>query len=620
MYLNRIPDKRNNRTLLVFQEKYRGKDGKPHSRTVEKIGFLEDLKAQYDDPIAHFREEARRRTAEKKAAENIIAVEIQKDGLLPFDESGEYDIRMRTGNAPIAKVIHSLGLDAFVDTRRHRLKCQYNLTNLLRLFAYQRILDPGSKIGDWRSRGKYYEKMGFTESQIYSGLQVLAGWKEDMLEHLNRMMAERYGRTYGYGYFDGTNIYYEIEDEDGFRNYGCSKENRRLPIVQMGLLLDSNGFPMSYDIYRGNTNDSQMLIPAMGKVKERFGFDHMIYVADSGFNTGDNTADIIAGHNGFVMSRSIRGTNVSKDFREEAIAPEGFIGFDASGNPVGSGEDAVFKYKILDRVGNLNVTSEVDGRKHAVRNMGRFCIVFWSQKYAERAKIDRMAAVEKAMVKSHSGSKDKVDNRHGSNKYLKTEIATTDGEILPDYDAFIRFDQEALDEDERLDGYYIIETNLAGKGWFGDDLPFRDGETSRWRKDWGMLQLARELEPMDIIDIYRGLWRIEDSFRVLKSFLSLRPAYVSTRASIEGHFLICFIALLIVRILEKEAGGDFSAEKIIESLRKAEIAEIADGKYINLYYDKVLQKLCVSLKLNLNQKAYTQNDLKMLFAQTRKDD
>ena len=527
---------------------------------------------------------------------------------------------MRIGNAPIAKVIHSLGLDGFVDSRRHRLRCQYNLTNLLRLFVYQRVLDPGSKIGDWRGRGKYYEKMGFTESQIYSGLQVLAGWKDDMLEHLNRVMAERYGRTYGYGCFDGTNIYYEIEDEDGFRNYGCSKENRRLPIVQMGLLLDSNGFPMSYDIYKGNTNDSQLLIPAMGKVKERFGFGHMIYVADSGFNTGDNTADIIAGHNGFVMSRSIRGTNVSKDFRERAIAPEGFIGFDAGGNPVGPGEEAVFKYKILDRVGSLNVTSEVDGRKHAVRNMGRFCIVFWSRKYAERARIDRMAAVEKAMVKSHSGSKDKVDNRHGANRYLKTEVATCDGEILPEYDAFIRLDQEALDEDERLDGYYIIETNLAGRGWFGDDLPFKDGETSRWRKDWGMLQLARELEPMDIIDIYRGLWRIEDSFRVLKSFLSPRPAYVSTRTSIEGHFLICFIALLIVRILEKETGHEFTAERIIESLRKAEIAEIADGKYINLYYDKVLQRLCGSLKLNLNQKAYTQNDLKMLFAQTRKDD
>ena len=98
MFLNKIPDKRNNRTLLVIQERYRGKDGKPHSRTVEKIGFLEDLKDKYDDPVAHFREEARRRTAEKKAAENIIAVEIQKDGLLPFDESGEYDIRMRIGN------------------------------------------------------------------------------------------------------------------------------------------------------------------------------------------------------------------------------------------------------------------------------------------------------------------------------------------------------------------------------------------------------------------------------------------------------------------------------------------------------------------------------------------
>lgn len=620
MYLNRIPDKRNKRTLLVFQEKYRGKDGKPHSRTVGKIGFLEDLKDKYDDPVAHFREEARRRTAERKAAGNVMSVEIRKDGLMPFDEAGEYDVRLRTGNAPIAKVIHDLGLDGFVDSRRHRLKCRYNLTNLLRLFVYQRMLDPGSKIRDWRSRGKYYEKMGFTESQIYSGLQILAGWKDDMLGHLNRVMAERYGRNFGYGYFDGTNIYYEIEDEDGFRNYGCSKENRRLPIVQMGLLLDSNGFPMSYDIYKGNTSDSQMLIPTMDKVKEKFGFDHMIYVADSGFNTGDNTAGMITGHNGFVMSRSIRGTNVTREFREKAVAPEGFVCFNAGGGPAGPGEDPVFKYKIIDRVGNLNVTSEVDGRKHAVRNMGRFCIVFWSRKYAERAKMDRMAAVEKAVLKSHSGSKDKVDNRHGANKYLKTEICTSRGEVLEDYDAFVRFDQQALDEDERLDGYYIIETNLAGKGWFGDDLPFAEGETSRWRKDWGMLQLARDLGPMDIIDIYRGLWQIEDSFRVLKSFLSLRPAYVSTRTSIEGHFLICFITLLILRILEKEAGKEFPAEKVIESLRKAEIAEVAEGKYVNLYYDKVLQRLCESLKLNLNQKAYSQIDLKMLFAQTRKDD
>ena len=175
-------------------------------------------------------------------------------------------------------------------------------------------------------------------------------------------------------------------------------------------------------------------------------------------------------------------------------------------------------------------------------------------------------------------------------------------------------------EAEELDGFYIIESNLAGKNWYEDTKPFKEGEECRWREDWGMLQLNRELSALDIIDIYRGLWKIEDSFRIMKSFLKMRPVFVWTKESIEGHFLICFLALLVMRILEETSEHKFTNNEITNSLRKALLAEVSPGKYITTYYDKVLMTLSMNTNLQANQKAYTQRDIQKLFARSKKDD
>ena len=620
MHLNTIPEKKSGRKLMVYVETYKGEDHKQHQRTVEKIGYVDEFLDIYPDPEAHFREEAKKRTKELKEKEknNIINLYLQKDGIMRFNENGEYDIRIHYGDAFIAWVIHRLRLDKFVDNRRKYLNLDYNLTNLMRLFIYERILSPSSKLTNWKNRDSYYEKMNFTQAQIYSGLQQLGEYKEDMLSHLDKVMKELYGRQTGYGYFDGTNVYYEIEDEDGFREKGCSKEHRPLPITQLGVMLDSNGFPMSYDVWAGNTNDCIMLPPAVKRAREKFDMKHMIYVADKGFYSGDTIADIIINHDGYVISNSVRGKKIDGEIKKKVLDRSNYTYIDAAGKEQeGFNESTQFMYKTIETISNRNVT-DIKGDKKKVK-VGKQLIAFWSRKYDERAKMDRMETLEKALLKSHTSSKSKIDNTYGSNRFLSTEIKDGEGNVVENYNATVKFNQNAVDDVEELDGFYIIESNLAGIGWYDDTQPFEEGQTCRWREDWGMLQLNRKLTALDIIGIYRGLWKIEDSFRTMKSFLKMRPVFVWSRKSLEGHFLICFFSLLIMRILEFETGNEFTTRHLTESLRKAFLAEISPGVYMTLYYDVVLMNLSRKMNLDANQMVYTQKDLQKLFARTRKD-
>ena len=383
-------------------------------------------------------------------------------------------------------------------------------------------------------------------------------------------------------------------------------------------MLDSNGFPMSYDVWAGNTNDCIMLPPAVKRAREKFDMKHMIYVADKGFYSGDTIADIIINHDGYVISNSVRGKKIDGEIKKKVLDRSNYTYIDAAGKEQeGFNESTQFMYKTIETISNRNVT-DIKGDKKKVK-VGKQLIAFWSRKYDERAKMDRMETLEKALLKSHTSSKSKIDNTYGSNRFLSTEIKDGEGNVIENYNATVKFNQNAVDDVEELDGFYIIESNLAGIGWYDDTQPFEEGQTCRWREDWGMLQLNRKLTALDIIGIYRGLWKIEDSFRTMKSFLKMRPVFVWSRKSLEGHFLICFLSLLIMRILEFETGNEFTTRHLTESLRKAFLAEISPGVYMTLYYDVVLMNLSRKMNLDANQMVYTQKDLQKLFARTRKD-
>lgn len=624
MYLNTMLVKKENRSKLILLQSYKGEDGKRHTKVVEDFGYTDDLKKEYGEKyMDRFRKIAEEKTKEEKEKERFLKVTLDKYENMAkwYDERGCVFFMKPLGQAYISKIISVLTLDKFIDNRRKNLDIEYNLTNLLRLYIYRRILSPSSKLKDWENRKQYGKNMEFTLSQMYSGLQQLGKWKEAMLELLNTKMKEKFGRKSGFGYMDGTNVYYEIEDEDGFRMQGKCKEERHLPITQLGVLLDSNGIPMSYDLYPGNTSDCTMLRPAMERARTKFGLKHMIYVADKGFYDGKTFADCIMNHDGYVISNSIRGTKVSEEIREEVLDRTGYHFLDATGKEQKEYKDGetIYMYKEINAPGSVNVV-DVDGKKKKVTGTGKYMIAYWSLYYSLRAKRDRQKSLEKAMEKSHTNSKSKVDNTYGSNAFLKTEILDKDNKPVEEYKAKVKYDQTKVDEEERMDGYYLIETNLAGKDWFDDDKPFKEGEEMRWRSDWGMLQLNKKLTPLNIVDIYGQLWMIEDSFRVMKSDLNMRPVYVSTKESMEGHFLICFLSLMILRLIQWQTGYRHTMNALINAMRNFGINKTAEGVYSTTFYSHVITDLNASMGLHFNQRHYSDGDLKKLFGETRTQD
>ncbi len=626
MFVQTAPKNKDGRVLMYFAEGYRT-NGTVKQRTVERIGYIDEFTSLYADPLAHFKEVAKQKTREKQERLKPLTIALAPEAILPFSqESGAYDCVQNIGYGALSQVFHTLGIHKFLDDRRKYLQCTYNLTAVMKLLVYERILEPDSKRASWLGRNKYFDKMEFTLNDIYHSLSILPRWRDDLLRHLHRRMVDRYDRDATLLFYDVTNYYFEIDDEDEFRKNGVSKEHRTTPIVQMGLFMDTQGFPVTYDLFAGNTNDCTTFTPMSRKVREQLQMDHLIFVADKGMMSGDTVADVITHHNGYIFSKSVRGA--TQRLKDTVRDPRGYDKFDAQGNAISvldTQTPVACMYKVLDEVKDTAV-KDSEGTKRTVKGVGHYQIIYWSAKYAARAKVDRQAAVEKALAASHTRSKDVVDNNHGKNKYLKTQVYDTKTkQKLEEYNAKVVFDFAQLEEDESLDGYYVIETNVTGlrprldaKGRETGELERPLDTPSRWLPREGMLQLNRVVTPLDIIDLYHGLWKIEQTFRVTKSELDARPVYVSREDRIGSHFLTCFIALLIVRILEHEVDHQFSSEQIIRSLRKANVVELNSTTFKTLYYDRVLQQLKETMGIEFGRNVYTKADIRSMLAGTKK--
>ena len=626
MFVKTLLEKKTGRSLMMIVEGYK-EDGKVKHRTIERIGYVDEFTHLHDDPIAHYRQVAKRMTQEKNRRQGAVVVELMPGALLPFDgDTGSYDSVRNLGHAALSSVFHSLGIAQFFDDRRKYLDISYNLTAVVKLLVYERVLAPGSKRAAWFGRRKYFDKMDFDLNAVYRSLSILPRYREDLLQMLNQRMGELYGRDATLLFYDVTNYYFEIDNEDGFRRKGISKEHRPNPIVQMGLFMDDKGFPVTYDLFEGNTNDGKTFSPMSARVRAQLDMDHIIFVADKAMMSGDNVADVITHHNGYIFSKSVRGG--TQQLKDTVRDPRGYLRFDASGREIASTDTQTptsFMYKVLDEVKDTHVR-DAEGNRRSVKGVGHYQIVYWSAKYADRAKVDRQAAVEKALAASHSKSKDVVDNNHGKNKYLKTQVFDRKTkQKIDEYDAKIVFDFEKLEEDESLDGFYVIETNVTGLRPAVDGRGHETGEVeeafdrkSRWLRREGMLQLNRIVTPRDIVDMYHGLWKIEQTFRVTKSELDARPVYVSRRDRIGSHFLTCFISLLVVRILEHELDHEYSSSRIITSLRNANVDQLNESTFKTLYYDEVMKGLKERMGIEFGMNVYSKATIRKMLAGTKK--
>lgn len=592
--------------LLTYTIGYR-ENGKVKHKNIETIGYLNDLKKVYDDPISHFKAIAKQRSNEEI---NELVIKNLKSKTIDENSSSK-----NLGYVILKNIYHELQLDKFLNEKQKKFKFDYNLNDIFQLLIYSRILYPASKNETYNNKDIFFEKFCFSLKDLYRSLDYFNNFKDDILELVWNNTKNNYKRDTSISYYDTTNYYFEISynDEDlidengkilekGQRKKGPSKEHRKTPIIQMGLLMDKNGIPLSYDLFPGNESEKLQMRPTLKKTKRKFGIERTIIVADRGQNTSDNTV-FVAGknddkntnHDGYVYGQSIIGGD--KEFKEWALRQDGFINdyiYDEKGNLV------TYKIAIKDEDGNIlryeekpvifkhksrvfakKVQIKKDGKRKVNYLIYQKQMIYYSKKYADRQKHERELSILKAQDLIKNPGKYTQATSYGCTKYInniKFDIKT--GEIPTGLELSLNLDK--IMEEEKFDGYYSIVTS------------------------------EKNLTDKEIRDIYKGLWKIEESFKITKSNLETRPVYVWTKEHIEAHFLTCFISLLILRLIEYKIDRKYSTNEIIESLKKYKSTKLEHDIYIQDFTNNVIKELENIYNICLSKKYLSLLEIKKL--------
>jgi len=578
MYLKKSYRKESGRTYLVIAQKYRHpKTNVSTDRTVKSLGYLDELRKKHDDPVAHFKKVARRMTGEENARKKLT-LKINMDEKLPKDKEG----RKNLGYAAILNIYHELGLDDFFKNRARHESFKYNTNSIMILLVISRLLSPGSKKKAFEEKGRYYERFNFSLADIYRALSHYAKLAKRFQRYLNGKVKDKYRRNTKTIYYDVTNFYFEIDKADRLRKYGRSKERRHNPLVQMGLAMDADGIPIHYKLFPGNKLDKETFRSVIGEVRMNYNTGRIVVVADMGIITGDNIYYLTGGKNmnGYVFSFSVRGaTDAFKDYLFDS---RGYAG--ANGRP--AEPDATFKIKSRRIARDINVSMK--SGKTAKKTVYEKQVVFWAKKYADKAAAERQEVVKKAMELVADPNKYNRAVNYGAAKYVKNvEFNDKTGEIFKSKKSPC-FDFDKLAEEEKYDGYYAIVTS---------ELKMSDGK---------------------IIDTYRGLWEIEETFKVAKGAIEARPVYVSREDRIGAHFLICFIALVIIRLIGKKTNRKYSVEKIISCLNGISCSNEQDNLYLFDYRSEISDTIGNALGIDFTRKRLRLGEIKNILAESKK--
>jgi transposase len=365
--------------------------------------------------------------------------------------------------------------------------------------------------------------------------------------------------------------------EDDIRKKGASKEHRPNPIVQMGLAMDADGLPITYEVFPGNESEKLRLRPAVFELHSKYQCRKVIAVADSAQNTGNNIYYLDEGKQGYVFSQTIRGG--SKAFKEYVVDEAGYAWL---------GDEYKWKSRVERREIQVDFDRR-DGTTHKKKVLvDQRQIVFYSEKYAVRSRTLREAALLKAGKIIASPSAYTKATSHGALKYImNVEVDRDTGEIKEAKSGTPCFNYDVIEEEEKYDGYYAIVTNVfdegEDKGKYGDS---------------------------QIIDIYRGLWRIEDSFGVMKGELGARPVFLSRKDRIRAHFLVCFISLAIVRLIQKRTKYRHSPEKLIDAMNSLSCSHEGGNLYLFDYRSEVSDDLGEAFGLDFTKQRLTRAEIK----------
>lgn len=583
MYLKKSFNKKRNKTQLSFVQGYRV-DGKVKHKVIENLGYLEDYLDKYEDPVAYFQQIAKEWNERQAVPETI---EVRLSEKLP----DQCCSRKNLGYAIIKLVYAKLQIREFFQNKQRQLPVGYNLNSIFSLLTFNRFLFPSSKKNAYETKDRFFDNFNFSLDDVYRALGYFNRYSQELQKHLHAQVCTLVGRNSEKAYYDVTNYYFEIpyEDEDSpdterkvKRKKGPSKEHRKSPIIQMGLLMDSSGIPMAFHTFSGNESEKTNMLPAIQRVKKDYEIGRIIVVADRGLNTSDNTS-ILSGTNasdeknndGYVYGQSVRGADA--EFKEWALKPDGYI---ITMEKNKDGEDIPFKHK--SRLYAKEITKkDSNGVRRLKMTIYQKQMVYYSEKYAEKQKYEREKAVKKAKDLIKNPANYTKATSYGCTAYINNISFSKDtGEVVDGKKLSIN--EEKIAEEAKYDGYYSIVTS------------------------------EKELSDKEIRDIYKGLWEIEESFKIIKSEFKTRPVFVSTEEHIQAHFLICFVTLLVMRVLEQITGKRHSVRQIRNSLANYSCSYLDQNYYLFDYRDEVILTIEKVFGLDLSKKIMSLSEIKSI--------
>lgn len=516
------------------------KGNKVTTKIHRKLGNMESLIKIYgsrDKALEYANEEAMKETIKyNNETENVI---INLNPNLTINKNQER--LFNVGYLFLQDIYYEMRINNIVRNIKSRYKYEYDLNEILRHLLYTRIIYPSSKKSSYESSFKFLEKPSYELHDVYRSLDVLARENDYIQSELYRNSHYATSRNTDVLFYDCTNYYFEIEDEDEFRKYGKSKENRPNPIVQMGLFMDGDGIPLSFNINPGNMNEQLSLRPLEKKVIEDFGISEFIYCSDSGLASKKNKIFNSISNRKFVITQSLK--KLKKDYADTALNPEGFrlVGSNKFININDLDEDDENIYNNIYYKEIPIKDSDIDER----------IIVTYSLKYKAYQKSIRDKQVVRAneLIDNNHKLKRGCHNPNDPKRLISKASVDSNGEKVEDY-YFV--DPEKISKEAKYDGFYAVSTNI-------------DSDVDR------------------IISINKRRWEIEECFRIMKYDFLSRPIEVRIEDRIKAHLLTCFIALLIYRILEKKLEYKYTVEQILKTLKDMNVLYIEGAGYIPTY-------------------------------------
>lgn len=565
----KITKSKNAQSLYVIKSTYENK--KNSSKIVEKLGTMAELSKIHPDPIAWanaYIEELNQREKEES-----------REVLVKYNQSKQIDLDVQNtfhgGYLFLQKLYHELGLDQISREIQEKYKFQFNLDSVLSRLIYGRVLFPCSKRSTQKEAEKLLEAPDFELQHLYRGLEVIATESDFIQSALYKNSLTLSKRNDRILYYDCTNYFFEIEEAEGLKQYGPSKEHRPSPIVEMGLFMDGDGIPLAFSIHSGNTNEQQTLKPLEQQILKDFSLSRFVVCTDAGLSSMANRKFNDKGGRAFITTQSVK--KLKADLREWALSPEG--------------------WSLPGEAGKYNISTLVDEEAYRdktfykeqwikEKDLEQRLIVTYSIKYREYQQNIRESQVDRAkkLLESRPDTIKKARS-NDFKRFVKRYEISPEGELADQ--SLYEMDEARIQAEQQYDGIYAVCTNL-------------------------------EDPAAEIAKINHRRWEIEESFRLMKSDFKARPVYLSRDDRIKAHFTTCFLALTLFRYLEKRLGEKFSSGQILKTLKSMDFLKVPGEGFIPAYTrDNLTDALHDSFGFRTDFQILSSKLLKKIFKTTK---